>query len=113
MPCLPLTATLLHYSRPNAFDEYVLDKDVKVAKFAALDPNDVSLGRSRGAAAARQPYIEALRSGDAGRIEVERGERPSTVKGRLSAASKELGVRVRSSWEDPSQKALLWKKVGS
>lgn len=84
-----------------------------MAKFTKLDPKEVSLGRSRSAAEARQPYVEALRSSDAGRIEVERGERPSTVKNRLSMAAKEAGVRVRSSWEDRSERVLLWKKVGS
>ncbi len=81
-------------------------------KFTRLDPKDVHIGRGRDAYEARQPYRDALSSGDAGRIELVRGEKATAVKHQLRLASKEVGRKVRSSWEDRQQRALLWKKVG-
>lgn len=81
-------------------------------KFTKLDPKDVAIGRGRAAHEARQPYRDALSSGDAGRIELGRGEKASTVKTQLTLASKEVRAKVRSSWEDKQQRVLLWKKVG-
>ena len=80
--------------------------------FTKLDPKDVVLGRGRSAIEARKPYEEALRAGDAGRIDLERGEKASTVKRHLTEAAKSVGVKVRSSWSDKSQKTLLWRKTG-
>ncbi len=84
-----------------------------MAKFRALDPKSVVLGRGISAREARRPYIEALRQGDAGRVDIERGERPGSVKRHLQAAAKEVGVRVRSSWADGKQQSLYWKKARS
>lgn len=81
-------------------------------KFTKLDPKDVQIGRGRSAHEARQPYRDALTSSDAGRIELGRGEVPSTVKRHLSDAAKDVGTKVRSSWEDQHQRVLVWKKVG-
>ena len=81
-------------------------------KFTKLDRKDVHIGRGRAAHEARQPYRDALTGGDAGRIELGRGEKASTVKTQLALASKEVGVKVRSSWEDKQQRVLLWKKAG-
>jgi len=82
-------------------------------KFETLKADEVLLGRSRLAAEARKPYVEALQAGDAGRIELDRGDNPSTVKRLLRDASKEAGIRVRSTWDDQrTQKVLLWKRVG-
>lgn len=83
-----------------------------MAKFTKLNPRDVVLGRGRAALAARQPYVEAIKAGQAGKIELTRGERPGTVKRLLQEASKEAGVRLRSSWEDGSQRVLLWRRTG-
>ena len=80
-------------------------------KFTSLDPADVRVGRAKNAYDARQPYRDALTSSEAGRIELVRGDVPSTVKQRLSLAAREAGVRIRSSWEDKQQRALLWRKV--
>jgi hypothetical protein len=80
--------------------------------FTRLNAKDVLLGTSRSAAEARAPYIAALRAGDAGRIELERGERPQIVKRRLLESSHETGIRIRSSWADKSQRTLFWKRVG-
>lgn len=80
--------------------------------FQKLDPKDVLIGRGRMAAEQRQPFIEALRAGNAGKIELERGDRPQIVKRRLTEASRETRIRVRASWEDESQRMLLWKRVG-
>ena len=80
--------------------------------FTKLEPKDVQIGRGRAAHEARQPYRDALTSGDAGRIELGRGEKASTVKTQLGLASKEVGFKVRSSWEDKTQRVLLWKKTG-
>ncbi len=80
-------------------------------KFTKLDPKDVAVGRGRAAAEARKPYIEALSAGQAGKIELERGEKAAIVKRRLQEASRETGIKIRSSWEDKSQRALLWKRT--
>jgi hypothetical protein len=81
-------------------------------KFTKLDPNDVQIGRGRSALEARQPYRDALSGSDAGRIELDRGDVPSTVKRHLSLAAQDVGTKVRSSWEDKRQRVLFWKKVG-
>ena len=81
-------------------------------KFTKLVPNDVQIGRGRTAHEARRPYRDALTSGEAGRIELGRGDVPSTVKRHLSLAAQDVGTKVRSSWEEQRQRALLWKKVG-
>ncbi len=82
-------------------------------KFSKLDPGQVHIGRGRAAFEARKDFIGAIRSGDAGRIDLERGDRPTTVKRLLQEAAKEAGVKVRSSWTDKTQKTLLWKKTRS
>ena len=83
-----------------------------VPKFAKLDPKDVAVGRGRAAAEDRKPYIEALKAGQAGKIELGRGEKATVVKRRLQEASRESGIKIRSSWEDKSQRVLLWKRTG-
>ena len=75
-------------------------------KFTKLDPNDVQIGRGRSAHEARQPYRDALTSGDAGRIQLDRGDVASTVKRHLSLAAQDVGTKVWSSWEDPRQRVL-------
>ena len=80
--------------------------------FTKMSPKDVLIGRGRLAAERRVPFIEALRTGDAGKIELERDDRPQVVKRVLAEAAKETGIKVRSSWEDKSQRALLWKRIG-
>lgn len=84
-----------------------------MAKFSVMRPADVHVGRGMVSDRARAPFRDALGTMDAGRIELERGEKPGTVKRLLQDSAKELGLRVRSSWEDGSQRALLWKLVGS
>jgi hypothetical protein len=84
-----------------------------MAKFTKLNPAEVSVGRGRAAIEARKPYIEALAGGDAGKIDLERGEKPATVKRLLQDAAKQSGTRIRSSWGDSKQQVLYWKKVGS
>jgi hypothetical protein len=81
-----------------------------VAKFTQLKSEDVRIGRERSAVEARKPYVEALKASDAGQVELDRGEVPSTVKRRLADAAAELGVKVRSSWTDSKQHTLVWKK---
>lgn len=83
-----------------------------MSKFTPMKPADVQVGRGRAAAEARQPYVAALKEGDAGKVELERGEKPGSVKRLLQDAAKESGIRIRSSWEDRSQRTLLWKRVG-
>lgn len=83
-----------------------------MAKFSAMNPRDVRVGRGMAADRARAPYRTALLTMGAGRIELERGDKPTTVKRLLQDTSKLLGIRVRSSWEDSNQRALLWKRVG-
>ena len=79
-------------------------------KFVKVDPKDVVVGRSRAAAAERALYIQALTAGNAGRIELERGETQAAVKRRLQEAARESGIRLRSSWESP--RSLVWKRTG-
>ena len=81
-------------------------------KFTKLNPNDVSIGQGRSAYEARQPYRDALTGSAAGKIDLGRGEKATAVKHQLRLASKEVGIKVRSSWEDKQQRVLLWKKVG-
>ena len=81
-------------------------------KFTRMSAKEVQIGRGRIAAERRVPFIEALRAGDAGKIELERGDRSQVVKRVLAEASRETGIKVRSSWEDKSQRALLWKRIG-
>jgi len=81
-----------------------------VPKFVRLDPKDVAVGRSRAAVAARAPYVQALKAGAAGRIELEHGEKQAVVKRRLQEAARESGIKIRSSWETP--RSLVWKRTG-
>ena len=82
-------------------------------KFQKLDPGQVVLGRGRANAMRRRPYIDAIRGAQAGRIELETSDDPAVTKRLLRQASKEAGVKVRSSWEDDTKQALLWKRVGA
>ncbi len=81
-------------------------------KFTKLNPSEVAVGRGRAAQEARRPYVEALKAGDAGMLELQRGEKPAPVKRVLQEAAREAGIRIRSSWEDQRQQVLYWKKVG-
>ena len=82
-------------------------------KFTKMSAKDVLIGRGRAAAEARLPFIEALKAGDAGRIDLSTGDKPARVKRLLAEASKEVGVKVRSSWEDAKKpRVLLWKRTG-
>lgn len=88
-------------------------EETAVPKFQKLDPTTVVLGRGRAAVARRQPYREAIRAGKAGRIELDQADVPGHVKRDLRLAAQEEGVRVRSSWEDATERVLLWKRTGS
>ncbi len=70
-----------------------------------------SPGRASVIRPAVRPYVRALESCEAGKIELERGEDPAAVKRLLREASRETGIRVRSSWEDSEQRVLFWKKT--
>src|SRR5688572_27229132 len=78
-------------------------------RFRKLDPSEVVVGRGP-AKISREPYIKAIQSTEAGAIELEDRDRPGTVKRLLREAARDLGVRVRSSWADDSQRVLVWKK---
>ena len=86
---------------------------LNVAIFTPKEAAEVLIGRERASAQERQMYAEALRGADAGTIELSRGEKASRIKRLLAEASKETGIRVRSTWEDKNQRILLWKRVGS
>lgn len=79
--------------------------------FTRMAPGDVTVGRGRAAAEMRRPYIEALRAGDAGSVELERGDAPATVKRLLQDAARHANIRIRSSWTDSEQRMLVWKRV--
>ena len=78
-------------------------------KFERLAPKDVAVGRSRAAATERELYVQALKAGAAGRIELERGETQTVVKRRLQEAARASGIKIRSSWESP--RSLVWKRT--
>ena len=80
-------------------------------KFTKLNPNDVVVGRGRIAQEARRPYVDALKAADAGMLELQRGEKPASVKRVLQSAAREAGFHIRSSWADKTQQVLYWKKV--
>ncbi len=82
-------------------------------RFQRLDPNQVVLGRGRANALKRRPYVDAIKGAQAGRIELDKGEDAAATKRLLRQASKEVGIKVRSSWEDDTKRALLWKRVGA
>lgn len=69
-----------------------------MASFSPMDPREVVIGRGRANAIARAPYVDAIGAWDAGRIVIEPGEDPAHVKRLLRQASRQVGIRVRSSW---------------
>lgn len=81
-------------------------------KFETVASDEIAIGRGRFAAEQRKLFVAAIEDGDAGRITLDRDERSSTTKRLLSEASKQCGIRVRSSWLDSKQRVLLWKRVG-
>ena len=81
-------------------------------KFRTLNPDQVHVGRGKDAHAARALFVKAIEAGDAGRIDLEPGDKPAILKRRLREASEQLGIKVRSSWTDESQTTLLWKRTG-
>ena len=84
-----------------------------MAIFTPKEASEVLIGRERASAQERQMYAEALQGSNAGTIELSRGEKASRIKRLLAEASKDTGIRVRSTWEDKNQRILLWKRVGS
>ena len=81
-------------------------------KFEAMSPDDVQVGRGRTTAEVRRAFRDAIESSQAGKIVLDRNDRPSTVKRLLAEASKESKIKVRSSWEDKKQLVLFWKRTG-
>lgn len=90
-----------------------IEGEANMPKFQKLDPKQVILGRGRAAQQRRAPYRDALRANAAGRVELDQGDDPAQVKRDLRTAARELGLRIRSSWEDDRQRALLWKRTGT
>ena len=80
--------------------------------FIKVDPRSITLGRGRRNALARVPFEEAIRVSQSGRISLEEGDNPDRVKRLLQQASRTMKIKVRSSWEDESRSALLWKRTG-
>ena len=78
-------------------------------RFKQLDPAEVVVGRGP-AKISREPYLKAIQSAEAGSIELDRDDRPGTVKRLLREAARDLGVKIRSSWSDDTQSVLVWKK---
>jgi hypothetical protein len=83
-----------------------------MARFTALKPDEVTVGRGRLARALREPYVAALREGEAGKVELERGEKPATAKRLLQESAREVSVRIRSSYVE-KENAIYWKKMGA
>jgi hypothetical protein len=82
-------------------------------KFEGMRADEVQVGRGRATAEARRAFREAIEASDAGRITLDRADRPSMIKRLLAEASKESGIKVRSSWEDKKQMVLYWKRTGT
>ncbi len=78
-------------------------------RFKKLDPAEVVVGRGP-AKISREPYLKAIQGGAAGSIELDESDRPGTVKRLLREAAKDLGIKVRSSWADDTQRVLVWKR---
>lgn len=78
-------------------------------RFKKLDPSEVIVGRGP-AKISREPYLKAIQGADAGSIELDDEDRPGTVKRLLREAAKDLGIKIRSSWADDTQRVLVWKK---
>jgi len=78
-------------------------------RFKKLDPSEVVVGRGP-AKISREPYLKAIQSAEAGSIELDEEDRPGTVKRLLREAAKDLGIKIRSSWADDTQRVLVWKK---
>lgn len=78
-------------------------------RFKKLDPSEVVVGRGP-AKISREPYVKAIQSAEAGSIELDAEDRPGTVKRLLREAARDLGVKIRSSWADDTQRVLVWKK---
>ncbi len=78
-------------------------------RFKKLDPSEVIVGRGP-AKISREPYLKAIQGADAGSIELDDEDRPGTVKRLLREAARDLGIKIRSSWADDSQRVLVWKK---
>ena len=78
-----------------------------MSKFTALNPDHVGIIDH---AEARRPYIEAVRSSDAGRIDIEPDDDPVLVRRLLNEAARELGIRIGSVWAEPDR-VLLWRRV--
>lgn len=81
----------------------------KMPRFKKLDPSEVVVGRGP-AKISREPYLKAIQSNEAGSIELEDDDRPGTVKRLLREAARDLGIKIRSSWADDTQRTLVWKK---
>ncbi|MDA1239307.1 MAG: hypothetical protein O2798_00520 [Chloroflexi bacterium] len=80
-----------------------------MSRFKKLHPDDVVVGRGP-ARISREPYLKAIQAAEAGAIELDEDDRPGTVKRLLRETARDLGIRVRSFWQDESQRVLLWKK---
>ena len=57
-------------------------------RFTKLDPREVHIGRGRAAFESRQAFVQALQASDAGRIDLERDDRPVGIKRLLQEAAK-------------------------
>lgn len=82
-------------------------------KFIAAEPGSIKIGRggSRKATETLAQYVAAIKVQDAGYIELEEGETYGTARRYLSAAAKELGIKVRATIDEPNNR-VLWKRTG-
>lgn len=80
-------------------------------RFKTLDPQDVFIGRGAAAQRERVPYVKHIQDADAGEIRLDGEDRPTVVRRRLREAARELGVKVRASWQDAEHTVLRWKRT--
>jgi len=79
-----------------------------MARFVALPPSEVVVGRGRQRVLALAPFVEALDKMEAGRIDCDRGETPARLRGLLAEAAHRRGLIARTSIVEDGR-ALVFK----
>lgn len=86
-----------------------IEADPNDVVIGEADPNDVVIGRARREAELL-PYVEHMRSTQAGRIDLGHGETVARSKYLMMLAAARLGKRIRSSVVG---RTIYWKVVGA
>ena len=82
-------------------------------RFERMSVSEFVHPKAANARVDRQPYVDALKASDAGKIRLSTGDRASTIHKRTKDAANDLGIKVRLTWEDgKAQRVLMWRKSG-